>query len=91
MPSSFPHIERYYEDLSELQDYGGSDNEQSIRRAFENCLDSYCRSHREKLALVAELDAGPGIRPDGMVKDSLRMARGYWEAKDVEDDLDVEI
>ena len=32
-----------------------------------------------------------GIRPDGTVKDSLRMARGYWEAKDVEDDLDVEI
>ena len=91
MPSSFPHIERYYEDLQRLQDYGGSDNEQSIRRAFENCLDSYCRSHREKLALVAELDAGPGIRPDGTVKDSLRMARGYWEAKDVEDDLDVEI
>ena len=32
-----------------------------------------------------------GIRPDGTVKDSLRMARGYWEAKDSGDDLDVEI
>ena len=37
------------------------------------------------------MDAGKGIRPDGTVKDSLRMARGYWEAKDTGDDLDVEI
>ena len=25
------------------------------------------------------------------VKDTLRMARGYWEAKDIHDDLDSEI
>ena len=97
MPS-YPHIERYRADLQRLIDFGGSDNEQSIRRAFAVCLDSYCRDHREKLALVDELDAGPGsrpagmgIRPDGTVKDSLRMARGYWEAKDTHDDLDAEI
>ena len=29
--------------------------------------------------------------PDGTVKDSLRMARGYWEAKDTHDDLEAEI
>ena len=97
MPS-YPHIERYREDLQRFLDYGGSDNEQSIRRAFAVCLDSYCRDHREKLALVDELDAGAGSRPagtrnrpDGTVKDSLRMARGYWEAKDTHDDLDAEI
>ena len=97
MPS-YTHIERYHADLQRLVDFGGSDNEQSIRRAFAVCLDSYCRDHREKLALVDELDAGAGsrvagtgIRPDGTVKDSLRMARGYWEAKDTHDDLDAEI
>ena len=97
MPS-YPHIERYHDDLQRLIEFGGSDNEQSIRRAFAVCLDSYCRDHREKLALVDELDAGAGsrvtgtgIRPDGTVKDSLRMARGYWEAKDTHDDLDAEI
>ena len=92
MPS-YPHIERYRADLQRFLDFGGSDNEQSIRRAFAVCLDSYCRDHREKLALVDELDAGPGSRnrPDGTVKDSLRMARGYWEAKDSHDDLDAEI
>ena len=97
MPA-YPHIERYHADLQRFVDFGGSDNEQSIRRAFAVCLDSYCRDHREKLALVDELDAGAGsrvagtgIRPDGTVKDSLRMARGYWEAKDTHDDLDAEI
>ncbi len=90
MPS-YPHIERYHADLRRFVEFGGSDNEQSIRRAFAVCLDSYCRDHREKLALVDELDAGQRNRPDGTVKDALRMARGYWEAKDSHDDLDAEI
>ena len=94
MPS-YAHIEKYHADLQRFIDFGGSDNEQSIRRAFAECLDAYCREHREKLALVDELHAGlnPGLRnrPDGTVKDSLRMARGYWEAKDSHDGLDAEI
>ena len=90
MPS-YPHIEQYHADLERFIEFGGSDNEQSIRRAFAVCLDSYCRDHREKLALVDELNASYSNRPDGTVKDSLRMARGYWEAKDSHDDLDAEI
>ena len=90
MPS-YPHIERYHADLQRFVEFGGSDNEQSIRRAFAVCLDAYCRDHREKLALVDELSADSRNRPDGTVKDSLRMTRGYWEAKDTHDDLDAEI
>ena len=90
MPN-YPHIQRYHEELQRLRVFGGSDNEQSIRRAFENCLDSYCRDHRERLALVAELGSSFGNIPDGTVKDTLRMPRGYWEAKDSHDDLDTEI
>ena len=90
MPS-YPHIERYQADKQRLIEYGGSDSEQSIRRAFANCLDAYCHEHREKLALVDELGAPLRNRPDGTVKDSLRMNRGYWEAKDSHDDLDTEI
>ena len=89
--SDYPNIERYHADLQRFVEFGGSDNEQSIRRAFAVCLDSYCREHREKLALVDELNAGSRNRPDGTVKDSLRMTRGYWEAKDTHDDLDAEI
>ena len=61
------------------------DSELNIRPAFQNCLDAYCREHREKLALVPELPVS-GVIPDGTVKDSLRMARGYWEAKDTHQD-----
>ena len=87
MPS-YPNIERYYAYLRELIEAGGSDNELSIRPAFQNCLAAYCAGHRERLTLVPELRA-PGGVPDGTVKDSLRMARGYWEAKDSHDDLDA--
>ena len=89
MPT-YPNIERYYAYLRELIEAGGSDNELSIRPAFQNCLSAYCTGHRERLTLVPELRA-PGGVPDGTVKDSLRMARGYWEAKDTHDDLDAEI
>ena len=89
MPS-YPHIERYRAELAELIEFGGSDSELNIRPAFQGCLAAYCRDHRERLLLVPELAVGSNI-PDGTVKDALRMARGYWEAKDTHDDLDAEI
>ncbi len=88
--AKYPHIERYHEHLSQLREFGGY-SEQHLRIAFQNCLDSYCRDRRERLMLVPELSLQSGVRPDGTVKDSLRMARGYWEAKDSSDDLDTEI
>ena len=88
---SYPHIEEYRAKLQELIEFGGSDNEENIRPAFQNCLDAYCHDHRERLVLIPELKTSPGNKPDGTVKDSLRMARGYWEAKDSHDDLDAEI
>ena len=88
--ASHPHIDRYQEHLNELREFGGY-SEQHLRFAFQNCLDAYCRDHRERLLLVPELAIPSGVRPDGTVKDSLRMARGYWEAKDSDDDLDTEI
>ena len=90
MPS-YPHIEEYRAKLQELIEFGGSDNEENIRPAFQNCLDAYCHDHRERLVLIPELKTSPSNKPDGTVKDSLRMARGYWEAKDSHDDLDAEI
>ena len=87
----YPHIEAYYARRQELVEFGGSDNELNIRPAFQNCLDAYCREHRERLALIPELKTAGNVVPDGTVKDTLRMARGYWEAKDSHDDLDAEI
>ena len=90
MPS-YPHIERYRQQLDKVIAFGGSTNEQSIRTAFAYCLDAYCREHRERMVLVPELALSSGARPGGTVKDALRMARGYWEAKDSHDNLDAEI
>ena len=87
----YPHIERYYAELAELVQFGGSDNELNIRPAFQNCLAAYCAAHKERMVLVPELAASKGNKPDGTVRDALRMARGYWEAKDSHDDLDAEI
>ena len=89
--ATYPHIEQYRADLSRLIEFGGSVNEQSIRAAFQSCLSAYCAEHKEQLELVPELPYGTGVIPDGTVKDSLRMPRGYWEAKDTLDDLDTEI
>ena len=90
MPN-YPHIEAYYARRQELVEFGGSDNELNIRPAFQNCLDAYCREHKERLVLIPELKTAGNVIPDGTVKDTLRMARGYWEAKDSHDDLDAEI
>ena len=89
--AGYPHIERYRAELDELIAFGGSDNELNIRPAFQNCLSAYCHDHRERLGLVPELATARGIIPDGTVNDSLRLPRGYWEAKDTHDDLDAEI
>ena len=80
--ATFPNIEGYYESLAELIEAGGSDNELSLRPASQNCLAAYCAAHKDKLVLVPELAASKGMRPDGTVRDALRMARGNWEARD---------
>ena len=63
MPS-YPHIEEYRAKLQELIEFGGSDNEENIRPAFQNCLDAYCHDHRERLVLIPELKTSPGNKPD---------------------------
>ena len=90
MPT-YPHIAYYHAELAELIVAGGSARELNIRPAFQNCLAAYCAAHRERLTLVPELRLAGGVIPDGTVKDALRMARGYWEAKDAGDDLDAAI
>ena len=90
MPA-YPNIERYHIELAELIEFGGADNEENIRSAFQNCLAAYCADHGERLVLVPELRTDRSNKPDGTVRDSLRMTRGLWEAKDTHDDLDREI
>src|ERR1700674_675383 len=86
-------VAEYQRRIAELVQYGGSANEDSIRKAFARLLDDYARPH--DLRLIEELEVittkGTKVYPDGTLKDALRLPHGYWEAKDEFDDLDEEI
>lgn len=47
--------------------------------------------HSQGMFFVPEKTIPGGIRPDGVVYDEYQFRRGVWEAKDTQDDLDVEI
>lgn len=86
-------INAFLRELEMLKHRGGTGNESTIRIAFHKLLSTYARAR--DLELVAELAIkgrrGFTIRPDGTLKDDLRLDWGYWESKDEYDDLDLEI
>ncbi|MEO0013695.1 MAG: hypothetical protein RLZZ535_2084, partial [Cyanobacteriota bacterium] len=86
-------ITQYQSEVEKIIQYGGSRKETAIRTAFQNLLNEYCKP--KDFLLIPELDyktkAGKTIRPDGTVKDAIRLDYGYWEAKDKYDNLDEEI
>ncbi|MFA5251444.1 MAG: type ISP restriction/modification enzyme [Phycisphaerae bacterium] len=86
-------ISKYYTEIQKYIRFGGTSKESSIRRAFENLLNEYAQ--QQNLLLIAELDyrtpKGTTVSPDGTLKDALRLDWGYWESKDTDDDLEVEI
>jgi len=80
-------IDRYYK---ELQDYKGrADYELAVRTAFLNLLGEAAR--QVKWMLIPEQTIEGGIRPDGVLRDSFDLKRGFWEAKGPQSDLDKEI
>ena len=86
-------VSQYHADLDRIIQYGGTKKETSIRNAFEKLLNEYCRPR--DFLLIPELEyrtkQGKIVRPDGTVKDALRLDWGYWESKDQYDSLDKEI
>jgi len=84
-------IRRYYENVAALRDQGVL-NEMSVRSPFESLLQETARL--KDWTFIAELSGKSGgalIRPDGTLRDRNSLPRGYWEAKDTQDDLDTEI
>jgi hypothetical protein len=80
-------IKEYY---AALEAYRGHDVTHASRR--QNCLPAPARSDRPqaRLHLVPEQSStvrGKSIRPDGTLRDSFNLHRGYWEAKDSADKL----
>lgn len=86
-------VSQYHAEVDRIVQYGGSKKETSIRNAFEKLLNEYCKPR--DFLLIPELEyrtkQGKIVRPDGTVKDALRLDWGYWESKDQYDSLDREI
>ncbi len=86
-------ISQYHTEVEKIIQYGGSRKETSIRVAFQNLLNEYCKNR--DFLLIPELDyktkSGKIVYPDGTIKDALRLDWGYWESKDEYDNLDREI
>ena len=86
-------VQQYYAKVDQMIRYGGSRNESTLRKPFQDLLEQY--AHSRKLVLVPEVEfitkTGRKVYPDGTLKDALRQDWGYWESKDEKDDLNIEI
>ena len=84
-------IKNYYTELEKYTQHG-AENEGTVRAAFQNLLQHYC--HQSNLTLLCEKSLYTPekrrITPDGEVVDAFGLPHGYWEAKDTQDDLNVE-
>ena len=84
-------VKQYYD---ELEGYRSHDveHETAVRSAFQNLLANTAKKHHWHLVPEQSTKVkGKSIRPDGTLRDEYNLHRGYWEAKDSKDKLDVEI
>jgi hypothetical protein len=78
-------IDHYYKELASYQAQNVT-HETAVRSAFQNVLATFAPS--VNWTLIPEQALANGKRPDGTLRDTFSLPRGYWEAKD---DLKVEI
>ena len=84
-------VKQYYAALQTFAAQGVK-HEMAVRSAFQHLLEETGR--RFGWTLIAELsvEGRKGtVRPDATFRDDFQMRRGYWEAKDTDDDLEAEI
>ncbi len=90
LKSSHKPIKLYYQELTKLQDQGYH-NEGQVRKPFDNLLDYCCRQFDWLLATEVTLKFNnKNIRPDGIIKRGI-LNHGIYEAKDDQDQLQLEI
>jgi len=81
-------VEQYYKDLAAYAEKHVT-HETAVRSAFQNLLAAFAQS--ANWVLIPEQTLASGKRPDGTLRDAFNLPRGYWEAKDGHDDLQIEI
>jgi len=84
-------IQNYYSALRQFDDLGVT-HETAVRSAFQGLLD-HCARQRD-WTLVPEWEIRRPrqhpLRVDGALLDNFRLTHGFWEAKDIRDDLPKE-
>jgi len=82
-------IKQFYERRKQLQAQGVK-NELSVREAFKELLSNAAESKKWTLVVEQRVEGTRNV-PDGTLRDGMTFPRGYWEAKDSDDDLEAEI
>ena len=92
LKSTHKPVKAYYESLDQF-DRLGVTHETAVRSAFQSLLESCGKQFG--WTLVPEhpmsLNRNKRIVVDGALIDDFRLPHGYWEAKDVHDDLPTEV
>jgi predicted helicase len=84
-----PAIVLYYATLEEYRSQRVH-HEGAVSTAFENLLTTLAKQKGWVFIPLLSV-TGKRIVPDGTIRDGNGLPRAYWEAKDTNDDLDVEI
>ena len=85
-------VRAYYESLREFEHLGVT-HETAVRSAFHALLESCARQVAWTLVPEHAISLGGNKRivVDGALIDAFNLPHGYWEAKDIHDDLDAEV
>jgi hypothetical protein len=81
-------IEQYYQELERYRQQQVT-HELATKTAFQTLLSTFAPS--AGWVMIPEQRLANGKRPDGTLRDTFNLPRGYWEAKDSSDDLPTEI
>src|SRR5262245_41947228 len=88
---TYQAIKAYYDALKTYAEHGAA-HEGATETAFGRLLADTARPRGWTLIPKQALKAGGAtIYPDGTLRDLYNLPRGYWEAKDTDDELDAEI
>ncbi len=84
-------LDKFYKKLHTIQKSGSTRNESVISEAFKSLLEAYCDT-KDLILLSQEPYKNTRLKPDGTVRGALpNLDYGYWESKDIFDDIDKEI
>jgi predicted helicase len=81
-------ITNYFSELEKFEKFGAI-HETNIRNAFQDVLRACCT--KLKLNFEEEYKYRGHLRIDGCFYDDYRIPRGFWEAKDSQDDIHAEV